>query len=187
MTYGRQETEKAIGDFSEVIQMPDAPAEHKAKAFSNRCWRFPRRPLWQGCRRRTRSDHSRSRLLDGHGNLAISLLFHGQKDDALRSYDLALSFADSTHLDVLTRELREAIAKHGSIAGADEAMACIEAQRQALAQRSTIDAQSAERLSQRTDCRMCRNRASRFTGLPHHAPPGPPRSESAEPAMGRSR
>ena len=60
------------------------------------------------------------------GNLAIALLVDQQTNDAITTYAAAIELADADHLATLEKELLDAIAKRGTIPGADEVQSRIE-------------------------------------------------------------
>lgn len=70
-------------------------------------------------------------------NLAIALLVARKKSEALAAYDAAVEMATAENLAQLTTDLEQAVAKHDSLIGADEARARIESRRAALEGRTT--------------------------------------------------
>ncbi len=66
------------------------------------------------------------------GNLAIALLVTGQTAEALAAYDAALQIASAKDVTEMAADLDEAVAKHGSVAGADEVRSRIESRRATL-------------------------------------------------------
>jgi len=66
------------------------------------------------------------------GNLAIALLLHGQRDEALAAYDAALAMASTENVADMAKDLTKALEKHGPIDGAEDAMARIESRRAQL-------------------------------------------------------
>ena len=137
--YGqRDEPEEAIADFTTVIDMPDVPPNQKAQALYNRGW-------WHfvaGRYQEAINDERQALPLNpddfrAHGNLAIALLVLGETSDSLTTYDAALALADVSDLDEMTKDLHEAIEKHGQLHGAEEVMGRLEARRQALTQQAT--------------------------------------------------
>ncbi len=131
VAYGRQgESEKAIADHTAVVEMPDAPAEQKAQALSNRGWMH----FVAGHHSEAIQDNRQATTLvpdecHAHGNLAIALLVSGQTDQALVSYDRALTLATKEELDEIRKDLHEAIEKRGPLPGAEEVMRRLEAGR----------------------------------------------------------
>jgi tetratricopeptide (TPR) repeat protein len=129
ITYGRQgESEKAIVDFTAVVQMPNAPSDQKAQSLVNRGWvhfvagRYGE--AIQDCQQAT------SLVPDechAHGNLAIALLVSGRTEQALVSYDGALTLATKEETDEFRKDLQEAIEKRGPLPGAEEVMRRLEA------------------------------------------------------------
>ena len=87
--YGKHgEQEKAIADYTAVVQMPDAPAEQKAQALVSRGWMH----FVAGHYSEAIQDNRQATTLVpdkclAHGNLAIALLVSGQTDQSLVSYD----------------------------------------------------------------------------------------------------
>ena len=110
--------------------MPDAPAEQKAKALVNRGWMH----FVAGHHSEAIQDNRQAITLVpdkclAHGNLAIALLVSGQTDQALVSYDRALTLATKEELDEIRKDLHEAIEKRGPLPGAEEVMKRLEAGR----------------------------------------------------------
>ncbi len=129
----RADTDSEIADYTAVVQMPDAPAEQKAKALVYRGW------VHYIADRYTEAiqDGQDAVAMDGtfcmaRGNLAIALLVTGQTAEALATYDAALQIASPTDVTEMAADLDEAVAKHGSVAGADEVRSRIESRRATL-------------------------------------------------------
>ncbi|MGO8903941.1 MAG: KGGVGR-motif variant AAA ATPase [Isosphaeraceae bacterium] len=131
LIYGQQgESEKQIADYTAVVQMPNAPAEQKAKALVSRGWMH----FVAGHHSEAIQDNRQATTLVpdkclAHGNLAIALLVSGQADQALVSYDRALTLATKEELDEIRKDLHEAIEKRGPLPGAEEVMKRLEAGR----------------------------------------------------------
>ncbi len=129
--YGRQgESEKAIADCTAVVEMPDASAEQKTKALVSRGWMH----FIAGHHSEAIQDNRQAITLVpdkclAHGNLAIALLVSGQTDQALASYDRALTLATKEELDEIRKDLHEAIEKRGPLPGAEEVTKRLEAGR----------------------------------------------------------
>ena len=131
VTYGKRgDTEKEIADYSAVIQMADAPAEQKATALVNRGWaHYESGRFSEGIDDANNAIALNPTDCSAHGNLAVCLLVAGRIDEARAAYDAALRIASPTDLDAMTTDLRAAIKKHGSLPGAEEALARIAARR----------------------------------------------------------
>ena len=113
--------------------MADAPAEQKAEALCNRGWvHYAAARVCGGNRGRTTSDRDLPKGLGCSRNLAATLLVVGRWEDALAAYDAALELASLENVDEMAKDVNDAVAKHGSLAGADEALARIESRRKAL-------------------------------------------------------
>jgi tetratricopeptide (TPR) repeat protein len=131
ITYSKHgEQEKAIIDYTAVVQMPNAPAELKAQALVNRGWMH----FVAGHHSEAIQDNRQATTLVpdkclAHGNLAIALLVSGQTDQALASYDRALTLATKEELDEIRKDLHEAIELRGPLPGAEEVMRRLEAGR----------------------------------------------------------
>ena len=127
-TFGQQgNPEGEIADYTAVIEMPDAPAEQKAHALGNRSWdNFVAGRIKEAIADARLAVSLDPKKVNARGNLAISLLADGQKDDALAAYDAAIELADTDGLADLEKDLREAIARHGALPGADEVRTRIE-------------------------------------------------------------
>ena len=69
-------------------------------------------------------------------NFAIALLVDGQTNDALAAYDSAIELANAADLADMEKDLGEAIAKHGPLAGADDVRKRIEARAEKLKESS---------------------------------------------------
>jgi tetratricopeptide (TPR) repeat protein len=134
VTHGKLgDAEKAIADYTAIIEMPDAPPEQKALALSNRGWHH----FVEGRYREAIEDDTQAVSLNpksciAQGNLAIALLVDGQADAALAAYDAALALASIENLDDMASLLERVIQTHGSLTGADQARARIEARRKSL-------------------------------------------------------
>ena len=137
--YGQQgEFEKAITDLASVIHMTDVPPNKKAEALCSRGW-------WQfvaGRHQEAIADERQAISLNpddfrAHNNLAIALLVLGETSDSLAAYDAALEVADLSNLDEMTKDLHEAIEKHGQLPGAEVVLARLEARRHVLNQQAT--------------------------------------------------
>ena len=126
--YGKHgEQEKAIADYTAVVQMPDAPAEQKAQALVSRGWMH----FVAGHYSEAIQDNRQAITLVpdeclAHGNLSIALLVSGHTDQALASYDRALTLATKKELDEIRKDLHEAIEKRGPLPGAEEVMRRLE-------------------------------------------------------------
>ena len=131
VAYGQQgESEKEIADYTAVDQIPDAPAELRAKALYSRGWMH----FVAGHLSAAIQDNRQATTLvpdecHAHGNLAIALLVSGQTDQALVSYDRALTLATKEELDEIRKDLHEAIEKRGPLPGAEEVMKRLKAGR----------------------------------------------------------
>ena len=125
--FGQQgNPEREIADYTAVIEMPDAPAEQKANALGNRSWNSfvagQIREAIADARQAVRLDPKNVNAL---GNLAISLLVDHQTNDAFAAYEPAIELAKVEDLADFEKDLRDAIAKHGALPGADEVRARI--------------------------------------------------------------
>ena len=131
VTYGKHgEQEKEIADYTAVVQMPDAPAEQKAEALVNRGWmQFVAGHHSEAIENNRQAITLVPDRCLAHGNLAIALLVSGQTDQALVSYDRALTLATKKELDAIRKDLHEAIEKRGPLPGAEEVMKRLEAGR----------------------------------------------------------
>ncbi len=122
VTFSQQgNPERAIADYTKVIEMPDAPTEQKALALIIRSWGYS----VAGRIKEAIADSRHAVALNPKdmnalGSLAISLLVDRQTNDAIAAYDAAIDFADTDGLAHLEQVLREAIARHGALPGADE-------------------------------------------------------------------
>ena len=131
ITYGQQYvSEKEIADYTAVVEMPDAPAEQKAEALVSRGWMH----FVAGHHSEAIQDNRQATTLVpdkclAHGSLAIALLVSGQTDQALVSYDRALTLATKEELDEIRKDLHEAVEKRGPLPGAEEVMKRLEAGR----------------------------------------------------------
>ena len=133
----RNETEREMADYTAVIEMPDAPAEQKANALCNRGWWFFETSRLNDaivdCRQAVSLN---PKDVDALGNLAIALLAGGQASEALAAYDSAIELANAADLADMEKDLSEAIAKHGLLAGADDVRKRIEARAEKLKESS---------------------------------------------------
>ena len=126
--FGQQgDAERAIADYTSVITMPEALVKQKTKAFCNRSWLY-----FEAGRITDSIADSRQAVamapqnVSALGNLAIALLVDQQTNDAITTYAAAIELADADHLATLEKELLDAIAKRGTIPGADEVQSRIE-------------------------------------------------------------
>jgi tetratricopeptide (TPR) repeat protein len=122
ITFGRLgSSDREIEDYTAVIEMPDAPIAWKAKALSKRSWK----ELMAGRIKEAISDSREAKRLNredayASGKLAVALLVDHQLNDAVAAYEMAIMLADVDALAELEKDLKDAIDKHGAIAGADE-------------------------------------------------------------------
>ena len=132
--YGQAgDSEKAIADYTAVLQMPDAPAEQKAQALVDRGWMH----FVAGRNREAIEDERQAVSLDpknctARGKLAIALLVDGQTGEAMAACDEALAIANAENLADMASDIQKAVEKHGPLDGADEALRRIEARRKSL-------------------------------------------------------
>lgn len=119
--------ERAIGDYTTVIEQPDAPVEQKVNALSGRSWaRCEAGRIKEAIADARQAVALNPKNVNALSNLAISLLVNHQTNDALAAYDAAIELADTDGLADLGKDLREAIARHGALPGADEVRTHIE-------------------------------------------------------------
>ena len=124
---------QAGGDYTAVIEMPDAPAEQKAQACSNRAWRR----FVEGRPREAIDDLQHAVSLDpknvnANANLAVALLADGQSDAALTAYGTTLAMAHAENLAEMTADLEVALERYGPLPAADRVRARIETRRKSL-------------------------------------------------------
>lgn len=118
-----------------MIEMSDAPAEQKAKFYSERGWcHFLNDQVLEAIIDFRQAIASKASFVSARGNLAIALLVDGQVSEALEAYNSAIELADATDLADMEEDLADAIAKRGSIAGADVARQRIESRAASLSQ-----------------------------------------------------
>jgi tetratricopeptide (TPR) repeat protein len=123
---GKRESE--IADCTAVIEMPEAPVEMKCNAFTNRGWsRFLAGRIEEAIADSRQAVSLNPMSPKAVGNLAVALLVNRQLIEANRAYDEAIELADADVLADLAKDLREAVAKYGALAGADEIQSRIEA------------------------------------------------------------
>ena len=141
VTFGQQRnSEREIADYIAVIELPDASAEQKGNAFSNRSWScFVAGRIKEAIADSRQAVTLNPKNVYALGNLAISLLVDHQTNDALTAYDAAIELADTNGLAEFEKELREAIARHGALPGADEVRIRIQARAATL--KTTVAAQ----------------------------------------------
>lgn len=129
----RNESERAIEDYTAVIEMSDAPTEQKAKSHSERGWcHFLNDRILEAIVDFRQAIALNAKFIDARRNLAIALLVDGQVSEALDAYDSAIELADAADLTNMEKDLADAIAKRGSIAGADVARQRIESRAASL-------------------------------------------------------
>lgn len=127
--FGNQnEFERAIADYTSAIELPDSTHEQKADALCRRGWRSYSSDRFS----EAIADLRQAVLLDpgnvrARGNLAVALLVSGEESEALATYDAAIDLADSELLADFEQDLSDAIAKHGTLAGADQVRTLIDA------------------------------------------------------------